>query len=72
MMCGPGNPARYRPFTRSCTLMLFVKTRQGEPVTTKAVYLALDINLEGEKELLGLWVAQSESSTFWLSVCSTS
>jgi putative transposase len=47
---------------------LFVKTRQEGPVLTKAVYLALGINLEGEKELLGLWVAQSEGSKFWLSV----
>jgi len=33
---------------------LFVKTRQEGPVMTKAIYLALGINLEGEKELLGL------------------
>jgi putative transposase len=47
---------------------LFVKTRQEGPVTTKAIYLALGINLEGEKELLGLWVAQTEGSKFWLTV----
>jgi putative transposase len=47
---------------------LFVKTRQDGPVMTRAVYLALGINLEGEKELLGLWVAQTEGSKFWLSV----
>jgi len=41
---------------------LFVKTRQDGPVMTKAIYLALGINLEGEKELLGLWVAQTERS----------
>ena len=47
---------------------LFVKTRQDGPVMAKAVYLALGINLEGEKELLGLWVAQTEGSKFWLSI----
>jgi transposase-like protein len=47
---------------------LFVKTRQEGPVTTKAIYLALGINLEGEKELLGLWVAQTEGSKFWLTI----
>jgi transposase-like protein len=47
---------------------LFIKTRQEGPVTTKAIYLALGINLEGEKELLGLWVAQTEGSKFWLTV----
>ena len=35
---------------------------------TKAIYPALGINLEGEKELLGLWVAQTEGSKFWLTV----
>jgi transposase-like protein len=47
---------------------LFVKSRQEGPVKSKAVYLALGINLEGEKELLGLWIAETEGSKFWLSV----
>lgn len=47
---------------------LFVKSRQEGPVKNKAVYLALGINLEGEKELLGLWIAETEGSKFWLSV----
>jgi len=34
----------------------------------KAVYLALGINLSGEKELLGLWIAQTEGAKFWLQV----
>ena len=47
---------------------LFVKSRQEGPVRNKAVYLALGINLEGEKELLGLWIAETEGSKFWLTV----
>ena len=47
---------------------LFVKSRQEGPVKNKAVYLALGINLEGEKELLGLWIAETEGAKFWLSV----
>ena len=47
---------------------LFIKTRQEGPVATKAIYLALGIPLEGEKELLGLWVAPTEGSKFWLTV----
>ena len=47
---------------------LFVKSRQEGPVKNKAVYLALGINLLGEKELLGLWIAETESSKFWFSV----
>lgn len=43
---------------------LIVKSREEEPVTNKAVYVALGINLEGEKELLGLWIGQSEGDKF--------
>ena len=47
---------------------LVVKSREEGPVSNKAVYVALGINLEGEKELLGLWIGQSEGAKFWLSV----
>lgn len=47
---------------------LFVKVRDDARVLKKAVYLALGINIEGEKELLGLWIAQSEGAKFWLGV----
>jgi len=47
---------------------LFVKSRQEGPVRNKAVYLALGINIQGEKELLGLWLAETEGAKFWLSV----
>src|SRR5919206_387716 len=47
---------------------LFVKSRQEGPVQTKAVYVALGITVEGEKELLGLWISDSEGAKFWLSV----
>ena len=47
---------------------LFVKSRQAGPVQTKAVYLALGVTMDGEKELLGLWLSESEGAKFWLSV----
>lgn len=47
---------------------LHVKSREDGPVKNKAVHLALGINLDGEKELLGLWVAQNEGASFWHSV----
>jgi transposase-like protein len=47
---------------------LFVKSRQEGPVQTKAVYLALGVTMDGEKELLGLWLSESEGAKFWLSV----
>jgi putative transposase len=47
---------------------LVVKIRQDGKVTNKAVHLALGVNMEGQKELLGLWIAENESSKFWLGV----
>jgi putative transposase len=47
---------------------LFVKSRQDGTVKNKAVYPALGINLDGEKELLGLWMSENEGAKFWLSV----
>ena len=46
---------------------IHTKVREGA-VRVKAVYLALGINLAGEKEILGLWIAQSEGAKFWLQV----
>lgn len=47
---------------------IVVKSRQEGPVRNKAVHLALGINMEGEKEVLGLWIAENEGAKFWLSV----
>jgi putative transposase len=47
---------------------IVLKIRQDKRVLNKAVYLALGINLEGQKELLGLWLAETEGAKFWLSV----
>ena len=34
----------------------------------KAIYLVLGINLDGHKELLGMWLSENEGSKFWLSI----
>lgn len=47
---------------------IHVKLRTGGHVQNQAVYLALAINLQGYKELLGLWVGETEGAKFWLSV----
>jgi len=47
---------------------LVVRSRASGAVQNKSVYLALGINQEGEKELLGLWMADTEGAKFWLSV----
>lgn len=47
---------------------LVVKIRQDKRVINKAIYIALGINMEGHKELLGMWLSENEGSKFWLSI----
>ncbi|MFM8342573.1 MAG: IS256 family transposase [Methylomonas sp.] len=47
---------------------IHVKVRDNGNVRVKAVYLAIGINLNGEKEVLGLWISQTEGAKFWLQV----
>ena len=42
--------------------------RQDGRIIKKAVYIAIGINLEGIKDVLGLWIGENESSKYWLSV----
>jgi len=47
---------------------IHLKMRHSGRVQTRAIYLALGINLEGNKELLGLWVGENEGAKFWLNI----
>ncbi len=47
---------------------IHLKIRTSGRVTNRAVYLALGINLEGNKELLGLWIGEAEGAKFWLGI----
>lgn len=47
---------------------LVVKGRTDGKVANKSAYIALGINMEGHKEVLGLWLAETESASFWMSV----
>ena len=47
---------------------IVLKIRHEKRVINKAVYLALGINMDGQKELLGIWIAETEGAKFWLSV----
>ncbi|EIQ21911.1 putative transposase [Shigella boydii 965-58] len=49
---------------------IVVKVRHGGSVINKAVFLALGINTDGQKELLGMWLAENEGAKFWLGVLS--
>ena len=47
---------------------IHVKLRNSGRVESCAVYVALAVNLEGNKELLGLWIGEAEGAKFWLAV----
>ncbi len=47
---------------------LRVKIRDGGHVLNKAVHVAMGVNMEGNKEILGLWTAQNEGAKFWMQV----
>ena len=47
---------------------LVVKMRHEGRVTNRAVHVAIGVNLEGQKEVLGLWTTTNEGAKFWLQV----
>src|SRR6201984_463485 len=61
-----------RPLEKMYPVVFFdalrVKIRDEGTVKNKAVYLALGIQRDGTKEVLGLWIQQSEGAKFWLAV----
>jgi len=47
---------------------IHVKARDNHTIINKAVYLAIAVNIEGKKELLGIWIGKNEGSKFWMQV----
>lgn len=47
---------------------LFYKVRQDGQIRSMAAYLVLGMNIEGEKDLLGIYLSETESASFWLEV----
>ena len=47
---------------------IVVKVKTDKGIINKCVYLALGVNTEGYKELLGMWISQNEGAKFWLNV----
>jgi len=45
---------------------LVLKVRQDKRIINKAVYVALGIDMEGKKDILGLWMSENEGAKFWL------
>lgn len=47
---------------------IVIKIRDNLRVVNKSIYLALGVNMDGRKDLLGLWMSDNEGAKFWLSV----
>jgi putative transposase len=47
---------------------LQVKVRDQGRVSNKAIYLAVGVNMQGRKEVLGMWASENEGAKFWLSI----
>ena len=45
---------------------LHFKVRDGGKIVSKVAYIALGINQYGTKEVVGIWISESESAKFWL------
>jgi putative transposase len=47
---------------------LWVKIRDGAKVVNKAVYLAIGVDADGERDILGFWIQKQEGASFWMSI----
>jgi len=48
---------------------IFFKVRKDNRIINKAAYSVLGINMAGQKDILGIWIGENESASFWLGVC---
>jgi len=46
------------------------KSRKDNQIINKCVYSVLGIDMDGQKEILGLWISENESASFWTTICS--
>lgn len=47
---------------------MVVKVKENNLIVNKSLFLAIGVNLDGQKEVLGMWIAKNEGAKFWLSV----
>lgn len=45
-----------------------IKVKDNGKINNKSIYLVIGLNSEGKKEVLGMWINQTESASFWMSV----
>jgi putative transposase len=62
-----------RPLDRVYTIIyldaIHFKVKQDHRIINKAAYTVLGVNVDGEKDILGIWIGENESASFWLNVC---
>jgi transposase-like protein len=44
------------------------KVRENSRVVEKTIYIAIGMNIEGKKEILGIWLGKNEAASFWMSI----
>ena len=67
------NEWQNRPLSEIYPVIFFdgivFKSRKDNKIINKCVYTVLGIDMEGRKDILGIWLSENESASFWLSVC---
>ena len=46
------------------------KSRKDSQIVNKCVYSVLGIDMDGQKDILGIWISENEGASFWASICS--
>lgn len=63
---------QHRPLEKAYAFIfmdaIHYKVREDKQIVVKAAYVVIGVNMDGEKEVLGIWIGANESSKFWLSV----
>ena len=63
---------QHRPLEKTYAFIfmdaIHYKVRKDKQIVVKAAYVVIGVNMDGEKEVLGIWIGANESSKFWLSV----
>ncbi len=61
-----------RPLDAVCLIVwmdgIVFKVRENSRVVEKTIYIAIGMNIEGKKEILGIWLGKNEAASFWMSV----
>jgi putative transposase len=67
------NEWQNRPLSDIYSVVFFdgivFKSRKDSKIINKCVYTVLGIDMDGQKEILGFWISENESASFWASVC---